>query len=130
MATGSFRIGTTESGTSKQADASLGIPVTSNLEADPPALIATAHASSFSLALTEELEAIGFTEGEIITTATLTLAQLALGWTIVKVNLNVVAMLPRVTQAEFIDATIRAKTTCMVSLSLRANISMTARLEN
>jgi osmotically inducible protein OsmC len=121
---------TTESGILQQTGISSGIPLKSNAEADAPELIAAAHASSFSLALSDELGALGFTEGEIVTTATLTLEQLPAGWTIVKVNLNVVAKLPRVTQAEFIDVTIRAKTTCMVARSLRANISMTAKLEN
>ena len=120
----------TESGVLQQAAVSSGIPLKSNLEANPPELIAAAQASSFSLALSDELEAMGFTEGGIVTTVTLTLEQMPVGWMIVKINLNVVAKLPRVTQSEFIDATIRAKTTCMVSVSLRANISMTAKLEN
>jgi len=129
-AAGSSSTVSTESGVLQQAAVSSGIPLKSHLEANPPELIAAAQASSFSLALSDELEAMGFTEGGIVTTVTLTLEQLPVGWMIVKINLNVVAKLPRVTHAEFIDATIRAKTTCMVSVSLRANISMTAKLEN
>ncbi|MEO6757968.1 MAG: OsmC family peroxiredoxin [Saprospiraceae bacterium] len=128
-ASGSTRTVSTESGILQEAGVASGIPLTSVLEADPPELIAAAHASSFSLALSDELAAIGFTEGEINTTAMLVLEELTSGWTIMKVNLNVVARLPSVTQGEFIDATIRAKTTCLVSRSLRANVSMNAKLE-
>ncbi len=128
-ATGSERTVTTESGALKDTGVVAGIPLKSILEADPPELIAAAHASSFSLALSEELRGIGLTEGEFVTTAALILEQQTPGWTIVMVNLSVVASLPRVTQGEFIDATIRAKTTCLVSRSLRANVSMNAKLE-
>ena len=45
------------------------------------------------------------------------------------IHLNVVAKLPNVTQGRFIDATVRAKTNCLVSKLIRANISMNAKLE-
>lgn len=106
-----------------------GTPLQSTFEAAPSELIAAAYASSFSLALSGELAPLGFTEGEILTTATLTLNELPAGWTIAKVNLKVAAKIPRMTQGEFIDATIRAKTSCSVSGLLRANVSMNAKLE-
>jgi len=37
-------------------------------------------------------------------------------------------MLPKVTQSEFINATVRAKTSCLVSRLLRATISVNAKL--
>lgn len=128
-ATGSTSTVTTESGVLQHVGISPGMPWKNELETDPPELIAAAHASSFSLALSEELALIGCKEGEIATTAMLTMEELPEGWTIIKVHLNVVAKLLRVTQGEFIDATIRAKTTCLLSRSLRANVSMTAKLE-
>jgi organic hydroperoxide reductase OsmC/OhrA len=45
------------------------------------------------------------------------------------IHLNVVAKLPKMTQREFIDATVRAETSCLVSKLLRATISMNAKLE-
>jgi organic hydroperoxide reductase OsmC/OhrA len=51
-------------------------------------------------------------------------------WTIMSIHLAIAATLPKMTQGRFIDATIRAKTSCLVSRVLRANISMTAKLEN
>ena len=96
---------------------------------DPTELIAAAHARSFSLALSDELGLKARATGETITTATVTAQHLAAGWTISNIHLNVVAKLPKMTQAKFIDAALRAKINCLVSRLLRANISMNARLE-
>jgi osmotically inducible protein OsmC len=96
---------------------------------DPLGLIAAAHASSFSLALSDELGLADSDFGKIVTTATVTQEHLTTGWTTMNIHLNVIAKLRDVTQSEFISATVRAKTRCMVSRLLRANISMNARLE-
>lgn len=128
-AKGGARLVTTESGVLRQAKFSLGIPLRNGSDTDPTELIAAAHASSFSLALSNELGLSARAAGEILTTATVTLEQLAAEWTITKIYLNVVARLPEVTQGDFIDATVRAKMRCLISRLLRANISMNAKLE-
>jgi hypothetical protein len=58
-----------------------------------------------------------------------TIEHLAAGWTIMNIHLNVVARLPRLSQGEFIDATVRAKRNCLVSRALRPTVSMNARLD-
>lgn len=127
---GGARTITTESGALKQAHYSPGIPFRGNSGTTNPAeLIAAAHAASFALALSNELGLASAARGDIVTTATVTLEHLAAGWTIMNIHLNVIARLPRLTQGEFIDATVRAKTSCLVSRLLRANISMNAKLE-
>jgi len=128
-AKGGTRAVTTESGVLKQAKFSLGTPLKHNSNTDPAELIAAAHASSFSLALSNELGLKAIAAGEIVTSAAVTLEHLAAGWTIMNIHLNVVARLPKVTQSRFIDATVRAKTSCLVSRLLRANVSMNAKLE-
>lgn len=128
-AKGGTRTITTESGALKQAQYSEGIPCRGNCGTNPAELIAAAHAASFSLALSEELRLVGAARGSIVIAATVTLEHLAFGWTIVNIHLNVSAQLSKVTQGEFIDATVRAKTSCVVSRLLRANISMNAKLE-
>lgn len=121
---------TTESGVLKEAKFSLGTPHDNHgSNTDPAELIAAAHASSFSLVLANELGCKELARGEIVTLATVTLEQLSAGWTIMNIHLDVVARMPQMTQDEFIGATVRAKTRCMVSRSLRANISMHAKLE-
>lgn len=120
---------TTESGVLKRAKFSLNLPVKHNSHTDPAELIAAAHASSFSLALRNELGLRASTAGKIVAVTTVTLEHLAAGWTIMNIHLNVLAKLPKVTQGRFIDATVRAKTNCVVSRLLHVNISMNAKLE-
>ncbi len=126
---GGTRAVTTESGVLKQARFSSGSPSKNGSHTDPAELVAAAHASSFSLALSHELGLKAFAVGEIVTTVTVTLEHVATGWTIMNIHLNVLARLPKVTQGKFIDATIRAKTNCLVSRLLHANVSMNAKLE-
>ncbi len=126
---GGTRAMTTGSGVLTQAPYSLGIPSGENSGTNPAELIAAAHAGSFALALSNELGLAGSASGDIAIGATVTLERLAVGWAIMNIHLNVVARLPKVTQSRFIDATVRAKTSCLVSRLLRANISMNAKLE-
>jgi osmotically inducible protein OsmC len=126
---GGTRAVTTGSGVLNQASFSPGFPLKNGAHTDPAELIAAAHASSFSSALSQELGRMTFTHGEIVTTATVTLENLAAGWAVANIHLNIVARLPKVTQGRFIDATVRAKTNCLISRLLRASVSMNAKLE-
>lgn len=128
-AKGGVRTVTTDSGVLRRARFSLGLPLNHNSHTDPIELIAAAHASSFSLALSKELGLKTSAAGEITTSATVTVDHLATGWTVMNIHLGVLARLPRMTQGRFIDATVRAKTNCVVSHLLRTNISMNAKLE-
>lgn len=126
---GGVRTVTTDSGGMKRAKLSQGFPLKNNSHTDPTELIAAAHASSFSLALSRELRIRDSAAGEITTTATITVEHLVAGWAIMNSHLSVVARLPKMTQGRFIDAAVRAKTSCLVSRLLHANISMNAKLE-
>ena len=129
-AKGGARAVTTESGVLKQAKFSLDTALqNNNSNTDPAELLAAAHAGSFSMALSNELGLKASSQGEIVTSATVTLEYVSAGWSIMNIHLNVVARLPRMTQGRFIDATVRAKTNCLVSQSLRTNISMYAKLQ-
>ena len=122
------RVISTGSGVLKQVRYASGLPLKENSATDPAELIAVAHAGSFSLALSNELGLAGFAAGNIVTTATVTMEHLAAGWAVMNIHLNVLASLPKLTHGQFIDATVRAKTSCLVSRLLRANISMNAKL--
>jgi lipoyl-dependent peroxiredoxin len=98
-------------------------------ESAPAALFAAAHASSFSIALSAELREVEMDSGTFLTTAVVTLEQQPAGWMVANVHLIVLATLPKISQCEFIEATVRAKTTCTISKVVRANISMIAKLE-
>ena len=96
---------------------------------NPPELIAAAHAGSFSMALASELGDAGYSPDQIDTTATVTMEDIAAGWTMTQIHLDVVAAVPNAAQCDFIDAAVRAKTSCSVSRLLHAKVSMFAKLK-
>jgi lipoyl-dependent peroxiredoxin len=96
---------------------------------NPEELIAAAHAGCFSMALSGQLGAANLTASSIETTATLTLEKLESGWAITTVHLDVVGHVPGADNAAFQKAAENAKSGCPVSKLLKANITMTAKLE-
>jgi osmotically inducible protein OsmC len=128
-AKGCTRSVSTESGALNETKFSFGIPLKSDPQTNPGELVAAALVSSFSLALSKELGSSAAVIGEIVTTATVKSEDLSAGWTITSINLNVAAKLPKITQGQFIDATVHAKMNCMVCRLLRVNITMNARLD-
>src|SRR5439155_1357522 len=97
---------------------------------NPPELFAAAHAGSFSRTLANELGEAGYSPRQIDTTATVTMENIAAGWTMTQIHLDVIATVPKVAQFDFIDAALRAKANCPISRSLNANISMCANLKH
>ena len=92
-------------------------------------LIAAAHAASFSIALSDAMDRIGFPAERITTTTTVTSASLAKGWTVTSILLDVVARIPGVKKIDFIDAAVGAKARYPVTRLMGTNISLKARLE-
>jgi lipoyl-dependent peroxiredoxin len=97
---------------------------------NPYELVAAAHAACFSVTLANELFSAGFTPHRISTSATITMEQLPVGLTIISVQLEVLADVPRARQSDFIRATVSAKTNCTISRLLNTNISMSAKLDS
>jgi osmotically inducible protein OsmC len=95
---------------------------------NPPELVAAAHAGSFSVTLANELGVAGYRPRQIDTTATVTMEDMAAGWTMTQIHLDVIAAVPRVAECDFVDAALRAKANCPISRALNANISMRAKL--
>jgi len=96
---------------------------------NPEELIAAAHAGCFSMALSAQLGTMNFAPHSIRTTAALTFEKLDAGWTISKIHLDVAARIPGISAAAFESAAASAKANCPVSRLLRAEITMTASLE-
>ena len=96
---------------------------------NPEELIAAAHAACFSMALSGQLGGANLTAESISTTATLTMEKLDSGWAITAVHLDVSARVPKADAAAFNKAAENAKSGCPVSKALKANITMTAKLE-
>jgi osmotically inducible protein OsmC len=53
----------------------------------------------------------------------------AAGWTMTGIHLDVIASVPLAAQCDFIDAAVRAKTSCSISRLLHAKVSMFAKLK-
>jgi osmotically inducible protein OsmC len=96
---------------------------------NPEELIAAAHAACFSMALSAQLGNAKLTPSSIETAATLTMEKLDSGWAITAVHLDVVGRVPGADDAAFQKAANDAKSGCPVSKVLKANITMTAKLE-
>jgi osmotically inducible protein OsmC len=96
---------------------------------NPEELIAAAHAGCFSMALSGQLGEAKLTPTSVHTTATVTLEKTDAGFTVTKVHLDTVAKVPGASQASFDKAAAAAKAGCPVSRLLKAEITMTAKLE-
>ena len=96
---------------------------------NPEELIAAAHASCFSMALSAQLGAANLTPESINTTANLKMEKQDSGWAITAIHLDVNAKIPNADDAAFQKAAQDAKAGCPVSKVLKANITMTAKLE-
>ena len=108
---------------------SFGTRFENNPGTNPEELIAAAHAACFSMALSAQLSTMNFTPESLRTKATVSLEKLDAGWTISKVHLDVAAKVPGISQSAFEAAAASAKANCPVSRLLKAEITMTATLE-
>jgi lipoyl-dependent peroxiredoxin len=96
---------------------------------NPEELIAAAHAGCFTMALSAQLGTMNVTAERLRTVATATLEKLDAGWTISKIHLDVTARIHNISPAAFESAAASAKASCPVSRLLKADVTMTASLE-
>lgn len=118
----------TESGVLADTQYSFRTGFAEGLGTNPDELIAASLGGCFAMALSNELGLSGFPPSRIETAATATLEDLAAGWTITRIQLDVHATVPGVSQSTFMEAALCAKTKCPVARLLKTNISMTATL--
>ncbi|OLO03921.1 MULTISPECIES: OsmC family protein [Salinicola] len=97
---------------------------------NPEELIASAHASCFSMALSMMLGEEGIEPDSIKTDATVIMEKDDSGFTITEVQLKTVAKIPGADQATFDSAAQKAKEGCPISKLLNAKISLDAKLES
>ncbi len=95
---------------------------------NPEELIAAAHASCFSMALSGVLAEHGLTADDISTTATVSLEQKDVGFTVTKSHLSMTAKIPGADDETFQKAAKAAKENCPISRLLNAEITMDAKL--
>jgi osmotically inducible protein OsmC len=97
---------------------------------NPEELIGAAHAGCFSMALSKMLGDAGLIPERIETHAAVTLDKVGEGFEITSSHLDVTAKIPGVDQAQFEAIAEKAKAGCPVSKLLKANITMSAKLES
>jgi len=119
---------TTESGVLAKTQYSHGTSFFEGIGTNPDELIAASLSGCFTMALSSELGLCGFHPERIETIATATLEELAAGWTLTRMQLDVRANVPDASPARFMDAALAAKANCPIARLLNTNISMTASL--
>ena len=95
---------------------------------NPEELVAAAHASCFSMALSMILGDAGFTPDDISTKAVVSLEKKDDGFAITKSHLTVTAKVPEATAEDFAKAAETAKANCPISKLLDTEITMDATL--
>ena len=120
----------TESGVLDAAQYSFSTRFEDGIGTNPEELIAAAHAGCFSMALSGQLTAAGFTPEYIKTTAAVRLEKLDSGFEITKIHLDVTAKIPGADNDAFQTAAANAKAGCPISKLFNAEITMDAKLES
>lgn len=95
---------------------------------NPEELIAAAHASCFTMALSFALAGAGFTEGTLETTAKVTLDRDGDAFTITRSALDLTATIPGIDAEQFAKLAEGAEANCPVSKLFKAEITLTHRL--
>lgn len=95
---------------------------------NPEELIAAAHASCFTMALSFALARAGFSDGSLETSAAVTLDKDEVGFVITRSDLTLEAEVPGITPEQFAELAAGAKATCPISRLLNAEITLTHRL--
>lgn len=95
---------------------------------NPEELIAAAHASCFTMALSFALARAGFSEGTLETSAAIKLEQSDGGFTITRSDLTLDATVPGINPDQFAELAAGAKANCPVSKLLNAEITLTHTL--
>jgi osmotically inducible protein OsmC len=96
---------------------------------NPEELIAAAHASCFTMALSFGLAGAGYTEGTLETSAAVKLEQDGAGFKVTHSDLTLTASVPGIDPEQFAAIAADAEKNCPISKVLNAEISLTHTLE-
>ena len=97
---------------------------------NPEELVAAAHASCFTMALSFALAKAGHEDGTLDTKAAVTLDKDGDGFKVTKSVLTLTARIPGLSQSEFDRIAAEAKAGCPISKLLNAEITLDATLES
>lgn len=95
-----------------------------NGQTSPEELLAAAHASCFSMALSGALARAGTPPDHVHVSATVTFEKVGDAWTVTRSELDVVGTVPGLDEAAFDAAAQDAKNNCPVSRALTGNVEL------
>lgn len=95
---------------------------------NPEELIAAAHASCFTMALSFGLARAGFSEGQLETRAAVKLDRDGEGFKVSRSDLTLEARVPGIEDSRFAEIAAEAKANCPISKLLNAEITLEHRL--
>jgi len=119
----------TESGALKEQPYGFAMRFEGQKGSNPEELIAAAHASCFTMALSLILGEAGLTATAMDTTAEVSLEKLEDGFAVTSSHLALVASVPGATEAQFQELAAKAKAGCPISKLMKADISLEAVLK-
>lgn len=90
----------------------------------PEELLATAHASCFSMAVSNELAKAGTAPESIEVRVAITGDKLETGWTVLASRITVRGRVPGATDGSFLAAAEKAKDGCPISKALKGNVEL------
>ena len=96
---------------------------------NPEELIAAAHASCFTMALSFKLAEAGHEDGSVETTADVSLEKQDGGWTVTRSALSTKGKVPGLDQAKFEELAADAKANCPISKLLSCEITLETAFE-
>ena len=92
---------------------------------NPEELIAAAHASCFTMALSFALAGEGYSDGTLETQAAITLEKEGEGFTVTRSDLTLTASVPGIDPDKFAEVAAGAKKNCPISKLLNCEITLT-----
>lgn len=119
----------TQSGVLKDSRYGFGTRFEDEPGTNPEELIAAAHASCFTMALSFALAGAGYNDGSLETSAKVTVEKDGDGFTITKSALDLRAKVAGISAEEFEKIATEAKKNCPVSKVLNAEITLSHTLE-
>ncbi len=118
----------TKSGVLSDTPYSFGTRFGEEAGTNPEELIAAAHASCFTMALSFALAKEGFSDGKLETTARVKLEQDGAGWKVSRSDLTLDATVTGIDEGRFAELAEEAKANCPISKLLNAEMKLEHRL--
>ena len=125
LATGSGTVSATSSGAFHDLPVSWATRTESPAgQTSPEELVAAAHSSCFSMALSAALGRAGYPPERLDVSAEVTFDKQEAGWRVVSSHLTVRGVVPGMAEADFVTAAEGARDGCPISQALKGNVAL------